>query len=64
MPTNPAALSEFDTGLSPLILAHHSLDDPLILVVVVLELTRGMYFQVPIGALRQCCRRRGRPLSA
>jgi hypothetical protein len=49
MPSHPIALSEFDTSLSPLVLAHRALDDLLILVVVVLELTRSMYLQVPIG---------------
>jgi hypothetical protein len=48
MPSHPIALSEFDSGLSPLLLAHFALDDLLILVVVVLELTRGMYLQVPV----------------
>src|SRR5215208_321092 len=48
MPSHPVALSEFGSSLSPLVLAHRALDDPLILVVVALELARGMYFQVPI----------------
>src|SRR5215210_3347055 len=48
MPSNPIALSKFDTSRSPLFLANGALDDLLIFVVVVLELTRGMYFQVPI----------------
>ena len=44
MPTHPVALSEFDTSLSPLVLAHRALDDLLVLVVVGLELPWGMYF--------------------
>src|SRR5215218_4610364 len=49
MPSNPVALSEFGSGLCALLLVHLALDDPLVLVVVVLELTRGVYLQVPIG---------------
>jgi hypothetical protein len=41
MPDNPVALSEFGLGLPALLLAHRALDDLLILVVVVLELTPG-----------------------
>src|SRR5215207_5226118 len=48
MPSHPVALSEFGSGPSPLVLAHRAHDDPLVLVVVVLELARGMYLQVPI----------------
>src|SRR5215203_5366957 len=49
MPSHPVALPEFGAGLCALLLAHRALDDPLVLVVVVLELTRGVYLQVPIG---------------
>src|SRR5215216_2140995 len=49
MPSHPVALSEFDTCLPQLLLAHLALDDLLVLVVVVLALSRGMYFQVSIG---------------
>src|SRR5215216_7015892 len=49
MPSNPVALSEFGSGLCALLLVHLALDDPLVLVVVVLELSRGMYLQVPVG---------------
>src|SRR5215211_2245069 len=49
MPSHPVALSEFDTSLPALLLAHLALDDLLVLVVVVLELSRGMYLQVSIG---------------
>jgi hypothetical protein len=49
MPDDPVALSEFDAGLCALLLVHLALDDPLILVIVVLELAGGVYLQVPIG---------------
>src|SRR5215218_10061741 len=49
MPDDPVALSKLGTGLPALLLAHRALSYPLILVVVVLELTRGVYLQVPIG---------------
>src|SRR5215208_7761564 len=48
MPDDSVALSEFGSGLCALLLVHLALDDPLVLVVVVLELTGGMYLQVPI----------------
>jgi hypothetical protein len=40
VPDNPVALSEFDAGLPALVLAH--------LALVALELTGGVYFQVPV----------------
>src|SRR5215204_7245351 len=49
MPDDPVALSELGTSLPSLLLAHLALDDPLVLVVVVLELAGGVYLQVPIG---------------
>ena len=49
MPDDPVALSEFGSGLCALLLAHLALDDPLVLVVVALELTGGVYLQVPVG---------------
>jgi hypothetical protein len=42
MPDDPVALSEFDAGLPALLLVHLALDDPLVLVVVALELTGGV----------------------
>src|SRR5215213_540666 len=48
MPTHPVALSEFGSGLPALLLANGALDDLLVLIVVGLELTRGVYLQVPI----------------
>jgi hypothetical protein len=48
MPHNPVALSEFGPGPCALLLAHLALDDLLVLVVVVFELTGGVYLQVPI----------------
>ena len=38
VPDDPVALTEFDAGLSPLVLAYVAPDDPLVLVVVALEL--------------------------
>src|SRR5829696_10328947 len=49
MPDDPVALSELGTSLPSLLLAHRALDEPLVLLVVVLELTGGVYLQVPIG---------------
>src|SRR5215208_4321204 len=49
MPDDSVALSEFGSGLCALLLVHLALDDPLVLVVVVLELAGGVYLQVPIG---------------
>src|SRR5215216_1782743 len=48
MPDDPVALSELGTSLPSLLLAHLALDDPLVLVVVVLELTGGVYLQMPV----------------
>src|SRR3712207_1728074 len=45
MPGHPVALTEFGSGLRPLIIVHLALDDPLILVVVVLELAWRMKLQ-------------------
>src|SRR5215217_3247244 len=49
MPDDPVALSELGTSLPSLLLAHRALDEPLVLVVVLLELTGGVYLQVPSG---------------
>ena len=48
MSENPVALSEFGSGLPAFLLVHLALDDPLVLVVVALELTGGVYLQVPV----------------
>src|SRR5918998_3068165 len=45
MPGHPIALTEFGSGLRPLVIVHLALDDPLILVVVVLELAWRMKLQ-------------------
>jgi hypothetical protein len=45
MPGHPIALAEFGSGPYPLVIVHRTLDDLLILVVVVLELTWRMKLQ-------------------
>jgi hypothetical protein len=47
VPAHPVALAEFGSGLQSLVLIHRALDDLLILVVVVLELTGRMNLKEP-----------------
>jgi hypothetical protein len=54
VPAHSVALSELGSSLSPLVLTHRALDDLLVLVVIVLELTGGVYFQVPIDISLFC----------